>query len=162
MTTLVRRTLAAFGCLLCAATLDAEVPPGRWAKMDLQPPGLEIAVMMRDGEKIAGLLKSCAAETLTLAEIDGTERVLRKADIRKVVTRDRRPDELGNGALIGLGAGAVFGALVGALYCADCDCSPAAGSAIYGLIFGGIGAGLGVGIDAAITSRQVLYVAAKP
>ena len=68
--------------------LAAQPVPGRWQKLDRQTPGLQVIVEMRDGERINGAFRSSNQEMLTVLEVTGTERFLRKVDVRKVVTAE--------------------------------------------------------------------------
>jgi hypothetical protein len=62
------------------------------------------------------------------------------------VTRINRADAVWNGALIGLGVGAIPGAWLGTVYCDECQ--HRTGPVLIGvLLFSGIGAAIGAGID---------------
>ena len=62
------------------------------------------------------------------------------------VTRINRADGVWNGALIGLGVGAIPGAWLGTVYCDECQ--NRTGPVLIGvLLFGGIGAAIGGGFD---------------
>jgi hypothetical protein len=133
----------------------AQPMPGRWQKLDRQVPGLQVIVEMKDGEKINGGFKASDPETVTVLEITGTERLLRKADVRKVVTAEKRSGSLANGAAIGFMSGFLPVFVLGA------SGGYAAEGAAFGLIFGGIGTAVGVGIDAAVRGHEVMYQAPR-
>lgn len=73
-----------------------------------------------------------------------------------------RGDSLWNGILIGAGAGAVVGALVGH---AISDCSECSGFYVpltFGVLGAGVGAGVGAAVDAARHQRSMSAVARRP
>jgi hypothetical protein len=81
---------------------------------------------------------------------------LTEADVTRI--RQRLPDPLWTGALIGFGVGAGLGAVAAAF---DEGYSHQGGGACAGpaLMFGMLGAGASVGIDALIKGRKVIYQA---
>ncbi|MGE0461475.1 MAG: hypothetical protein AB7Q16_08915 [Vicinamibacterales bacterium] len=111
-------------------------------------------------------------DTVTVESADGAEvrgRVIRMVPDAIVVTGPSAErmvdasgvlrisaccDSLQNGTLIGLGIGAVFGALFAAGFS---DNGAGGDTATGALIFGGIGAGLGVGLDALSRSDRLVY-----
>lgn len=96
------------------------------------------------------------SETLLTVRIGAEQRDLTEAEVTRV--RQRQPDPLWTGALIGFGVGAGLGALVAAF---DETCSYEGGWACAGpaVGFGAMGSGIGVGIDALIKGRKIIYEA---
>jgi hypothetical protein len=98
------------------------------------------------------------SETLLAVRVAGKRRDLTEADVTRI--RQRQPDALWAGALIGFGVGAGFGA-VPASFDEGCRSQGGVGGACAGpiLSFGLLGAGVEVGIDALIKGRKVIYEA---
>jgi hypothetical protein len=137
--------------LFAPVMICAQVPPGRWQKMDAQPPGVQIIVELKQGESISGAFKGSTAEALTVLEISGKERLLRKADVRKIASGEKRSGPLWNGALIGFLSGFIPTAAIASHYGAG------GGAVLGGALIGGIGAAIGTGIDAAIKGHETFY-----
>ena len=123
----------------------------------LVKPGQTVEVIDDQGQEIRGKVRTLSAATLTL------DRAGQPTEIPfERITQIARPgDGLGNGALIGLGAGAAFGLLAATAGTDTCEgyyepCGPGwvAGST---LVFGAIGAGIGVGVDALVHHDRVIY-----
>ena len=117
--------------------------------------GQVVALTDADGRRAEGKVAEIGATSVAL-RIDGATLTFPEAAVRRVVVKD----SLLNGTLIGFAAGAVPGAMLGALfrqYCENeatsCDAMPVVAGALYGAI----GAGAGAGIDALI--RRSLDVA---
>ena len=119
--------------------------------------GQTVEVIDDQGQEIRGKVRALSAEALTL-DRKGTPTDIPFARITQIA---RPNDGLGNGALIGLGAGLAFGLLGSTVGTDDCDgyYIPCGSSWVIGstLVFGGIGAGIGVGIDALIRHDRVIY-----
>ena len=118
--------------------------------------GQTVEVIDDQGQEIRGKVRALSATTLTL-DRNGTRPRFRFERITQIA---RPNDGLGNGALIGLGAGAAFGLLGSTVGTDDCDGYYYCGSGwVVGsaLVFGGIGAGIGVGVDALIRRDRVIY-----
>jgi hypothetical protein len=118
-------------------------------------------VLVRDfsGNQTRGRISVVSPSLLRLV-VDGTPREFSPADVLEI--RQRRGDSLGNGAIIGLIAGAAFGSVGALIICAEeADCAGAATAAV--LAYGAIGAGMGVGVDALIRRERTIYRApARP
>jgi hypothetical protein len=112
--------------------------------------GDTVTVEAADGAEVRGRVVRMAPDAIV---VTGTSDE-RMVDASGVLRISACCDSLQNGALIGLGSGALFGVLVAAGFSdngADED-------AIVGaLLFGGIGAGLGVGLDALVSSDRLIY-----
>jgi hypothetical protein len=116
-------------------------------------PGDRISVTASDGAELTGRLARLSPSALTLT-VGGRTRDFQEADVTTI--QQRRPDSLGNGALIGMGVGGglvfVAGAVSGGFE------SDEAGWLVLGtLAWAGVGSAIGVGIDALITSPTVIY-----
>lgn len=113
--------------------------------------GDRVRVLDAQGHETRGRILSIAPDVLTL-RVSTERREWRASDVSQVWMRYR--DSLGNGALWGLGVGAVIG---GASFTALADRRDQAQAAAIGALFyGGIGAGIGVGVDALIAREKVI------
>ncbi len=116
-------------------------------------PGDTVVVHDSGGGHTRGRIGALSPATLVLQGRSET-REFHEVDVRTISAR--RSDPLGNGALWGLGVGAVMGGLMVATMCnGDPDCAGV--GAIVALVYGGLGAGVGVGVDAMITRPHVIY-----
>jgi hypothetical protein len=113
----------------------------------LVAPGDKVTVSGVPGGSISGTITSLSASGLTL-RVGKELRTFQERDVDTV--RHRRQDPLANGALWGLGVGAVAGFTP----CGRCHIGP---GLMMGGIFGGIGAGIGVGIDALIKGNVTIF-----
>jgi hypothetical protein len=118
--------------------------------------GQKVSVTDDQGRELKGSITILTADTLTITS--GRDRT--DVPYARVVRVDRK-DGLKNGALIGLGTGAVLGVLA---IIPDCDpqeflCGdPGAGNYLAGaLVVGGLGAAIGTGLDALIGGDQNIY-----
>lgn len=120
-------------------------------------PGDAVQVRHRDGRLTKGNLRTINADGLVL-EVDERLVTIPVADMREVGTTS---DRLTNGALIGLGAGAVLGMFHAAASVNDGSLVGAAAAGPAGLIglAGGAaaGVGIGIGVDALVRRYRVLY-----
>jgi len=111
-------------------------------------PGDTIYVTDAQGREIKGKIHSLSPDALTLGA-DGSETFAAR-EVSAI--RERRPDSLKNGALIGLGVGGGL-ALVACFSFAEGSDDGGWCAAVVGF-YGGVGAGLGVGIDALIPGQK--------
>jgi len=109
------------------------------------------------GREHKGTIGGLSASSLSLL-VGGTPQDFRKENI-STITR-RRPDSLGNGALIGLAVGAGLATVGVAALCAGDESCDAGGAILVVGLYGGIGAGIGVGIDALTPGKKVLVYSA--
>ena len=145
--------------MLCLSSmLNAGVVPGRWEKVAAENLGSKFIITMQSSERIDGYFKGMSEDNLVLTLLDGKERLVRKADVAKIITAERRMGSLVNGLAIG----AASGAAIPAIFFAGEHCCYSPGY-IAGTIalWGLIGAAIGVGIDAAIQGHITLYQAPK-
>jgi hypothetical protein len=150
-------TLLLINALLCAQ--EAQLPLGKWNKLEKESPGTGIIVTLRTGEVITCFLKGYTADSLTVLTTDTQERTLPKSAVQKIVTSEKRSGPLTNGAIIGA---AVPAAVVGGLIIAARPSSEDAGAIVFTLaLTSGIGALIGLGIDAAVRGNVTLYQAPK-
>ena len=131
----------------------AQVTPapirGSWEGLKAVPPGDEVAVGLRNGQKLKGRLISVSDTGLTLAQGNNTTDVSRGDALRvhRVVSKSAK-----RAALIGLGIGAGVG-LIGSV--AAAKSGGGEGDADLGaLIVGAIGAGAGALIGYIVGSRK--------
>jgi hypothetical protein len=147
--------------IVAAGTLSAGVVPGRWEKVAAEKPGSKLIITMQSGERIDGFYKGLTGEHLQLAMLDGQERAVRKADVTRIITADKRMGSLTNGFIIGAAVGAAIPLIATAIGVHDDDAGPVAVTTLLVALMGG---GIGVGIDAAVQGHITLYQAprAKP
>jgi len=134
----------------------AQAPPapiiGSWEALKSIPPGDEVRVGLRNGQKLKGRLISVSDTALTLARGDITTDVTRGDALRvhRVILKSAK-----RATLIGLGVGAGVGGLGSGVAAASASGSGEAGE--YGLavlIYAAIGAGVGALIGYIAGSRK--------
>ena len=91
--------------LLLSPSLQAGVIPGRWEKLDSQPPGKQMIVTLNSGDRMEYTFKSSGPDDLTVTDPGGTERRVPKSEVQKIVSREKHKDSYLDGLLIGLGVG---------------------------------------------------------
>jgi hypothetical protein len=141
--------VAAFIAVPALAT--AQEPVRDFSQLNTRlKPGDTIWVTDAQGRETKGRILSLGADALT--QEGAGDRTFGPPDVTRIEVR--RPDSLKNGALIGLGVGAGFGAVTcAALAEREGDagwCVLAAG------VWGGLGAGAGVGIDVLIPGPKLV------
>ncbi len=153
----VLAVLLLMNALLCAQ--EAQVPQGRWNKLEMESPGTGIIVTLRSGEVIHCFLKGFTGDSLTVLTTETQERKLPKSAVEKIVTSEKRSGSLKNGAIIGAAAPtAVMAVLIAAAHPSSDD----AGAVVFSLaLVAGVGALIGVAIDAAVRGNVTLYQAPK-
>ena len=118
-------------------------------------PGDRVTVTDDSGRNLTGRIIDLSPSTLSL-EARGARLDLRAAEVSFI--RQRRPDPLRNGALIGLGVGAIPAAYLSWLAHGyahnEGGESAAAGVAGWSLV---VAAGIGAGVDALIRRSHVIY-----
>jgi hypothetical protein len=142
--------------ILMNSTLNAGVVPGRWEKVAAENLGSKFIVTMQSGERIDGFFKGLTEVNLNLAMLDGRERAVRKSEVIKVITAEKRMDSLTNGFVIGMAVGAGI-PLIAAASTHESGAWVAVATIVYGLIGGAVG----VGIDAVVKGHITLYEAPK-
>jgi len=143
-------TLAAVLIVLVPALSAAQEPVKSFDQLNTRlKVGDTVWVTDAQGREIKGKIRGLSATSLLL-DAGGSPQDLQAARVGTI--RVQQSDSLKNGALIGLAAGAVAGALVMVAVCdGEAGCAP--GGALLGA---GAGAGIGVGIDAARGGKRVL------
>lgn len=158
---MVRKIAVILSLLFLANTVlyaqSAEIPLGRWNKVEAERPGTGIVVTLDGGEVIEGFYKSLSADMLTILTDETKERTLPKSSVAKIVTREKRSGPLWNGAVIG----AAIPGTIGIIACASYDGERGPCFAVTA-IWAAIGAGIGVGVDALYKGQVTLYKAPKP
>ncbi len=120
--------------------------------------GQTVEVIDDQGQEFRGKVRTLSAATLTLDRADKATEI----PFERIAQIARPNDGLGNGALIGLGAGVAFGILGSTAGTSDCDYGfrgPCGARFVVGsaLIFGAIGAAIGVGVDALVHKERMIY-----
>lgn len=119
-------------------------------------PGDVVTVIDNSGESHVGRIIDLSPSALSLKTF-GVLRDLHLPAPDVASIRQRRSDPLGNGTLIGVGVGAIPGALLGAFvygYEGASDTGAAARSIAFSLAVGGA---IGAGVDAIIQRPHVIY-----
>ena len=118
-------------------------------------PGDTLYITDRSDRETTAEIVELSSSTLTV-RISGKLRAFAEQDVRRI--RQRLPDPLWTGAMIGFGIGAGLGTGVAAI---SDSCSSGGGAACWAPIvaYASISAGVGLGIDALIKGRKVIYVA---
>jgi len=114
--------------------------------------GDRLTVTDSSGQVTRGRLVRLNGTTLEL-ETDGDPRTWTQDRIASILRR--QPDSLGNGAKIGFGIGAAFGALIGFAMADEFGSAGAVPGII--LLYGAMGTGFGVWIDGARTSNRLIF-----
>ena len=138
--------------LLSLVSLQAGVIPGRWEKLDGQPSGTRMLVTLNSGERMDCALSSSGALDLTVTDQTGTERVLPKSEVRKIVSATREVrDNVMKGTLIG----AIVGGLAVLPFAAIIENETGQRDAMMTVVgYAGIGAGIGAAVDWAIDRER--------
>ncbi len=145
--------------LILSGWVNAQVIPGRWEKVDSLPPGQQIIVNLKAGDRLECAFKESGADDLTVITLTGRELNIAKSEVREIESQEKIKDSLLNGALIGAGVGLGIGLAI--LAAAGSGEGEALSSAKWAAPLLGVGAGLGVGmaIDASQQGTEVLYQA---
>jgi hypothetical protein len=164
---MIRKILGMLLMLLWATAQmsAAEIVRGRWEKVEALRSGTGIIVKLKAGDRIEGAYQGLWPEELRVKDLSGAELRLPKSSVLSVETAEKVRDRLGNGALIGAGAGAAAGffSLLGFAKAVTAS-GPimdreAAGYYFSAAMVGaGIGAVAGVVIDSRIKQREILYL----
>jgi hypothetical protein len=141
--------LAVVSLLLAFALAAAQEPVRDFSQLNTRlRPGETVWVTDVHGREVKGRIGTMSPDTLTLS--NDAARSYAAADVLQL--RQRRPDPLWNGALIGFAVGGGLGLGLG-----NFSGSWSWGDAAVGaLMIGAIGTGVGVGIDAMIPGRKIV------
>jgi hypothetical protein len=151
--------------LLCVAPPAAAQPSSTFAQLAAQHrlvPGDRLQVVDVRGRKHTGTLLNLTPDLLTM-RIDGDERQIREADVRRIIQQGFGHAKL-YGALAGAGAGlalaasfaSAYGENEGGRFCSTCFVLAGAGLVPAGA---GIGVGLGSLIDHG--NRKTVFIAPR-
>jgi len=141
--------------VLSMILLQAVVIPGRWEKLDGQPPGTRMLVTLNSGARVDCALKSSGPLDLTLTDQTGAERILPKSEIRKIVSVGRVVrDNVLKGTFIGAAIGALTVLPIATIIKNETGQREAT-LAVPG--YAGIGAGIGAAADWVMKEREVLF-----
>ena len=136
--------------VLVGASADAQQIAGSFDQLRvLVKLGDRLTVTDEAGARVQGKLIRLSASSLVL-DVPNAPREFLEWEVDRI--EQRGPDSLKNGALIGLGIGAGFGAAALAASGADTRFV-----AMAALLYSGIGAGIGSGLDALIEGRRLIY-----
>ncbi len=159
---MIRKSAAVLSIMVLISTVSfaqsAQVPLGRWNKVEVEKPGTGIIVTLKGGEVIEGFLKSLSTDTIAVLRDDLQEQTLPKTAVQKIVTREKRSGPLWNGAVIG----AAIPTTLFVIACAASSGTDKGACWAATVIWAGIGAGIGVGIDALCKGQITLYEAPEP
>ena len=135
----------------------AQAPPapirGSWDAVKAVPPGDQVSVRLRNGQKLNGWMISASDTVLTLEGRKNTTD-LNRGDVLKVYRVVEKSDT--KGVLLGLGIGTGVGVLLGALAEGGNNEDPGMAAAILGLFGALIGSGMGAAISGR-TKRLFIY-----
>jgi hypothetical protein len=141
--------------VLAAGSAEAQELAGTFDQLRvLVKPGDTLTIVDNSGQRAQGKLLSLSASSLELT-VSGAKRQFLSTEINTI--EKRGPDSLKNGALIGLGIGAGFGAAALIAVAADDEFVDGGFVAVAAVLYAGIGAGIGTGVDALIEGRRVIY-----
>ena len=141
--------LAVVSLLVAYALAAAQEPVRDFSQLDTRlKPGDTIWVTDAQGREVKGKVAALDRDAITLRGSGPTAYRARDTSI----IRQRQPDGVWNGALIGLGVG---GGIAAAGCIAERDYSDSFCPA-YILLYPAMGAGIGVGIDALIPGKRVV------
>ncbi len=105
--------LAASGCVSHRTVLNDPIPTlNRWDKLDGTPLGTRINVHLKTGVIISSRFRGSTTSRLNVTTEGAGQMIIAKSDVLEITSAD--PDSLKNGALWGLGIGAL-GAFGGGL-----------------------------------------------
>jgi hypothetical protein len=154
-------------CILAAAPLRGQTPPGRWEKVEMLQPGTGVSVRMKTGDRLNGAFSGINQDALEIIDDGAQARKLPKSVIQAVEKLSKKPDRLCNGTLIGALVG-VAGGIAGMVAFGNAKTNGPVhwgdeegpgylvGAALAG---GAIGAATGAIVDASIKHPEVLYKA---
>jgi len=141
--------------LLSGATSAAQTVAGSFEDLRFKvKAGDTVYVTGEDGKERKARIIDLTASSLVISTGAGQDD-LTESRVKRI--RQRRPDRLWNGALIGFiagGAGSLAGAKALESPPGSCSGGCVAGNVLFG---GGLGALIGLGIDALIKGKQTIY-----
>lgn len=126
---------------------------GSWDSVKAVPPGDQVSVRLRNGQKLNGWMISASDTVLTLERRNKTTDVNR-GDVLKVYRVVQKSGT--KGVLLGLGIGTGVGVLLGALAEPETTDDPGLAAFILGILGAGIGSGIGAAISGR-TKRLLIY-----
>lgn len=141
---------------LVAASLASAQPPARnLTELRLKvKAGDTIYITEEDRRERTGRIVDMTPETLTVS-FDGVPRALPESSIQRI--RQRKPDSLWTGGLIGAAVGMGLG-LAAASFSEECSHQPGSSGCVGPVLsMTGLGTAVGIGVDALIQGRAVIY-----
>ena len=145
--------------LFHSVLLQAQVIPGRWEKVDSLPTNARLTITLKSANEANYTFNSSDSANLAVQSESGTELVIPKADVAKVV-RLKPPSN--QAAWIGAGVGAAAGAVPIAVAFCSADGCRGEGNIVAGTVaVSALGALVGYSIGKAVAdpSEEVVYQA---
>ncbi len=145
--------------LISSSLLNAQVVPGRWEKVDSLPANAQLTITVKFGNEATYIFNSSDSANLAVQSESGTELVIPKADVAKVV-RLKPPSN--QAAWIGAGVGAAAGAVpIAVAFCSADGCRGEGNIVAATVALSALGALVGYSIGKAVAdpSEEVVYQA---
>ncbi len=147
--------------IISSSLLNAQVIPGRWEKVDSLPTTSQLMITLKSGNEANYIFSSSDSANLAVQSESGTELVIPKDDVAKVV-RLKPPGN--NAAWIGAGVGAAAGAVPIVVAFCSADGCRGEGNIVAGTVaVSALGALVGYSIGKALAddspSEEVVFQA---
>lgn len=147
--------------LISSSLLNAQVVPGRWEKVDSLPANAQLTITLKSGNEANYIFNSSDSANLAVQSESGTELVIPKADVAKVV-RLKPPSN--QAAWIGAGVGAAAGAVpIAVAFCSADGCRGEGNIVAATVAVSALGALVGYSIGKALAddspSEEVVFQA---